>query len=130
MFNATNSNAIISKSKIICSMSFSISWIYIKFWTLWKERATQVNCFWNYRMEKAGLLKCLKSRVSEHWWTVNRLKGPKHWLSLQNNIFVIFLNIITENQFKKGCFSSIWNVKAVNILTPHEKYSLSLKASI
>ena len=62
MFNATNSNAIISKSKIICWIFFCISGIYIKSVTLWKKRwASEPICFWNYRLQKAGLLKYWKA---------------------------------------------------------------------
>ena len=40
VFNATNSNAIITKSKKIFSIFFFISGIYLTFWTLWKKRWT------------------------------------------------------------------------------------------
>ena len=67
---------------------FCISGIYIKFETFWKKRwALEVICFWNYTLQKAGLLKCLKRSVSEHLWTVNMLKGPKHCLNLHGRIF-------------------------------------------
>ena len=46
--------------------------------------------FWNYRRQKAVLIKCLKSPVSKHLWTVNMLKGPKHCLNSHGTIFVIF----------------------------------------
>ena len=46
--------------------------------------------FLNYRLEKVELLKGLKSSVSEHFWTVNMLKGPKDSLNLHETIFVIF----------------------------------------
>ena len=44
----------------------------------------------NYRLQKTWLLKCLKSPVSEHLWTVNMLKGPKHCLNLHGSTFAIF----------------------------------------
>ena len=37
-----------------------------------------VICFWNYSLQKVGLLKSLKSPVWEHLWTVNIWKGPKY----------------------------------------------------
>ena len=91
MFNATNSTAIISKPKNLFWLFFCISKIYISFRALWKRRWASENiCLWNYWLKKAGLLKCLKSPVSEHLYTVNMLKGPKNWLNLLGRIFVIF----------------------------------------
>ena len=90
-FNATNSNAIISKSKNTSWFFFWISSIYIKYWILWNQGwASKVFFFWNYRLQIAVLLKCVKSCVYEHLWTVNMLKGRKHWLKLRSIIFVEF----------------------------------------
>ena len=33
-----------------------------------------------------------KASVSEHLWTVNILKGPKHGLNSQGSFFVIFFD--------------------------------------
>ena len=51
---------------------------FLHFWylhktsnTLKKRETLEVICFSNYRLQKAGLLKCLKSSVTEHLWTVN-----------------------------------------------------------
>ena len=64
VFNASNSNAIIWKSKNICWVFFYICGFYIKFKTLWKKKwASKVICFWNYRLQKSDLLKCPKSPV-------------------------------------------------------------------
>ena len=52
------------KKKI--SNFFCICEIYIKFGILSKKRcASEVICFWNYTLQKVGLLKCLKSPISE-----------------------------------------------------------------
>ena len=61
-------------------------------------------CFWNYRMEKAGLLKSLKSLVLEHRRTVNILKCPKHCLNLHGSIFVMFLGLSEKNSARKILF--------------------------
>ena len=53
---------------------------------------SEVICFWNYSLQKAALIKSLKSLVLEHLWTVNILKGPKHCFNLHGRIFVIFLD--------------------------------------
>ena len=96
--------------------------------------------FWNFRLEKQGQLKCLKSCVSENLWTVNMLKGPQHCLNMRGSIFVNFFDhsekksaqrvrntayictavfwsyfLITqkENQLKKFSFSRICNIDTV-----------------
>ena len=93
MFNATNSNDVISKSKTIFWIFFSISGIYIKFGKISKKIwASEVISFWNYRFEKAELLQCPKSHVSEHLWKFNILKDRKHSLNPRGTIFVIFFD--------------------------------------
>ena len=101
--------------KIFSDFFFSISEIYIKFGILWnKRRASEVICFWNYRLQIEELLKCPKSYVSEDLWTVNMLKCPKDCLNL--------LITLKGNQVEKFCFG--------NILTPNDKYFLSVNASL
>ena len=48
--------------------------------------------YWNYSLENAELLKCLKNPVLEHLWTVNMLNGPKHCLNLHGSIFLTFFD--------------------------------------
>ena len=134
MSSETNSNAIISKSKNIFCIFFRISQIFIKFVLLWRKRsASEVICFWNYRLQKAGLLKLLKSPLREHLWIVNILKRPKDCLNksaghLFCNVFWSLLNeISSENSVL--VVSEILRL-FVNILTPDDKYSLSVKASV
>ena len=125
MFNATNSNAIISKSKNIFSIFCCTSRIYIKFGILRKTRLDQEGiCFWNIRLQKVALFKCLKSPVSEHLWTVNLLKGVKDCLICTVVSLSYFLTTLQKNHLEKFIFSSIWNLETVNILTYDEKYSL------
>ena len=45
--------------------------------TLKKKWALEVICFWNYTLQKAKLLKCAKSTVSEHLLTVNTANTGK-----------------------------------------------------
>ena len=134
MSSETNSNAIISKSKNIFSIFFWISQIFIKFVLLCKKRsASEVICFWNYRLQKAGLLKLLKSPLREHLWIVNILKRPKDCLNksaghLFCNVFWSLLNeISSENSVL--VVSEILRL-FVNILTPGDKCSISVKASV
>ena len=82
---------LIQNQKTLSQFSFCISGIYIEFGILWNKRwASELIRSWNYRLQKAGLLICLKSRVSEYLWIVNMLKGPKGSLNLNGSIFVIF----------------------------------------
>ena len=57
-----------------------------------KRWVSEVICFWNYRLQKTGLLKCIESPISEHLQKLNMLKGRKHSLNLQDSIFVIFFD--------------------------------------
>ena len=105
VLNTTNSNAIISKTKNIFRSFFSISRSYMKFGILFKKSwALQVICFWNYRLQNASLLKCRKSPVSEHLWTVNMLKGPNDCLNLHGSIFVIFFDHYEKKSAPKFLF--------------------------
>ena len=78
-----------------------------------KRWASEVICFWNYRLQKAGLLKCPKSRVSEHLWRVNILNGPKHCKNLQGSFFVRFFDHSQRKSGRNTLFSSIWNLETV-----------------
>ena len=61
------------------------------------------------------LLKCPKSRIGEHLWTVNMLKCPKHGINLHctSVFFSYFLITLKVNQLQKLRFSSIWNFETV-----------------
>ena len=132
MFNATYSHAIIYKPKNIFSIFFWISAILIKFVILWEKRWTSgVICFWNYILQKTGLLKCRKNPVSENLLTVNMLKGPKECLNLHSTILSYFFNTLKVNQLQNSVLveSEIFRL-FVNIYKADEKYSLSVKASV
>ena len=60
--------------------------------------------FLSYRLQKAELLKCWKSPVSEHLSTVNMLKGPKGSLNLHGRIFVIFFDHSEKKAARKSLF--------------------------
>ena len=61
--------------------------------TLTKKRwALELFFFWKYRLQKAEWLESRKSPVSEHFWTVKMLKGPKHFFNLHGDIFVFFFD--------------------------------------
>ena len=115
---------ILSPNKKIFSQLFSaFSGIYIIFGILWNKRwASEVIFFWNYRLQKAALLQCTKSWVSEHLWTVNMLKGLKHCINLHGSIFVWFF----DHSERKSA-GSIWNSETVceHIDTRWQVFSLS-----
>ena len=103
--NAINSNGVISKSKNVFLVFFCIIGIYIKFGVLWKKRwASEMISFWNNRLQKPGLLKCLKSPVSEHLWTVNMLKCPKVYLNFHGTIFVTYFDHSERKSARKVLF--------------------------
>ena len=112
---------------------FCISAIYINFEILWTKRsASEAISFWNYRLQKARLLKCLKSPVSEHLWTVNMLKGPNDCINLHGSVF-FYISWSLRNEIRSKNFrlviSEIFRL-FFNILTPDENYCLSVKASV
>ena len=82
-----------------------ISGIYIQIQILWIKRWTsEVISWWNWRLQKAGSLKCVKSPVSEHIWTCNILKCPKIFLNLHSSSFVIFFNNSERKSAPKNLF--------------------------
>ena len=132
MFIATYTNAVISKSKDVFWFFFRISEIYIKFGILWKRRwSSKVIYFWNFRLQKARLLKWLKSPLPEHSWLANMLNGPKHCLNVHGSIFVIFFWSFRKKISSKNSVLVVSEILRllVNILTHDDKYSLSVKAS-
>ena len=63
--------------------------------------------------KKRSYLSAQKATVSEHLWTVNMLKGPKHCLNMDGSIFVMFLITLKKNHLQKVYFRSIWNLETV-----------------
>ena len=62
--------------------------------------------------------------MSENLWMVSRIKGPKDCLNLHGNIFVIFFD---HSEGKPA--TEILRL-FVNLLTPDEKYSLSVNTGV
>ena len=104
-----------------------------KIWNpLEKKMTLLVDFFLQLHTGKSMLLKGLKSPKSEHLWTVNMLKGPKECLNMHGSIFVI---IFDHSEKKIRPKISVLVVSEilwlfVKILTPDEKYSLSVKVRV
>ena len=100
--------------------------------TLRKIWASEVICFWNYRQEKAGLIKCLKSPEWEDLWAVNMLRGPKHCLNQHGSIFVVFFDQYEKKNRWKNIVSVVSEISRlfINILTSDDKTSLSVKVNV
>ena len=104
-----------------------------KIWNPLEKKITLlVDFFLQLHTGKSMLLKGLKSPKSEHLWTVNMLKGPKECLNMHGSIFVI---IFDHSEKKIRPKISVLVVSEilwlfVKILTPDEKYSLSVKVSV
>ena len=133
MFNATNSDAIISKSKNIFSVFFCISGIYIKFEILWKIRwASEVISFWNCRQQKAGLVTCQKEpRVRTLTGSQNVNSSETLHKSGQQYFFLIFWSVWKKTSSKKSVLV-VYEISSlcVNILTGNEKRSLAVKVTV
>ena len=118
MFKATNSNAIISKSKNIFWIFFCIFGIYKTFGILWKKIwASEVFFFWNYKLQIMVLLKFWKGTVSEDLRTTNMLKGPKDCLYRQGSFFLIFFAHSKRKWARKNLFQ--YYLKSWDCLLPY-----------
>ena len=132
MFNATNSNAIISKPKNIFWIFLCISGIYIKFWILSKKSwASQVISYWNYRLEKTELLKTQKTRIrilmdSQH------IKGSETLLKSSPQYFCRILRSLSKKFSSKNSVLAVSEIFKlfVYLLTPDDELSLSVNASV
>ena len=87
--------------------------------------------FWNYTLEKVELLKCPKSQVSEHWWTVNIFKASQTLLKSTRQYICDILWSFWKKIIPKNSFLEVSETLRLflNILTPDKNYSLSVKAS-
>ena len=76
------------------------------------------------------LLKCLNRTLSEHLWKFNMLKGAKHCLNLHGSSFVIFFDHSERTSVWKNSILVVSEFLRlfVNILTPSDEYSLSVKS--
>ena len=83
MTNATNWNAIIPNSKTILAFFFFFFFHFQNLHkncnSLEKAWASDVICFWNYRMQNVGLFKCLKSVRARTLMDIQHVKGSE-WL--------------------------------------------------
>ena len=104
VFNGTTSNATIPYRKVFSEFFPHIPNLYKISNTLKKRWASDMICFWNDRLQKAGLLKSLKSPVLKYLWTVNISEGPKHCLNLHRSVFVVFFDHSQKNSARKTLF--------------------------
>ena len=135
MFNATNSSATIWKSKNIFSSFFCISTIYRKFGILWNKRwASVAISFWNYRLEKVGLFKYLKSPVSGHLTLMDsqHFKRSERLLKWARQSFCQIFWSLSKKFSSKNLVLVAYEILrlCVNIFTRDEKYFLSVKESV
>ena len=132
VFKATYSNAIISKWKKVFSIFFSISELFINFWKVWRKHEAQswfVSEIMDSKMR--GYLNTWKPRVrtlihSQH------IKGSE---TLLKSTWQCFCHIFWSLWQKISSKSSVLVVCEilrlfVHILTPDDKYCVSVKASV
>ena len=107
---ATNWNTIIEEQTKSFWIFICICKIYIKFWIFWKTRWPSFLMYFRKNgLQMASLDKCRKSPVSEHRWTVNILKDPKHCKNLLGSTFIRFCHHSERNGVRK-CLSK-WYLK-------------------
>ena len=112
---------------------FCISGIYKKFQILsTKSWPSEVISFGNYWLGKAELLKCAKSPRVRILMDIQQFKGSQTLLqSTRQYLSYIFWSLWNKISPKTSFLelSQIFRL-FVNILTPDEKYSVSVKASV
>ena len=92
----------LKSEKYFLNFSLHFRKLHKIFNTLEKRWESEVFFFlWNCRLQKAVLLKWLKSHVSQHFCAVNVLKAPKHCLNLHASILVIFFDHSDRNSTGK-----------------------------
>ena len=67
--------------------------------------------FWNYRLRKTWLDKCVKSPLSDDPSKDNMANGSKHCCNLNDSALTIFSNQCEGNYVAKVSFSDIQNPK-------------------
>ena len=133
MFNATNSNDIISKSKKIFWIFFWISEICKKFRILSKNSpASEVISLRNYWLGKAELLKCAKKTRVKTLMDSQHFKGSETLLKSARHHFCDIFSSFWKKPSSKNSFLEVSEILRlfVNILTPTDKSSHSVKASV
>ena len=118
---------------IFSQFFFCISGIYIKFTILSKKScASEVISFWNYWLENAELLKCPKSHRVRTLTDSQDFKGSETLLKSAREYFDDLFWTLWKKISSKNSFSEVPEILRlfVIILTPDNKYILSVKASV
>ena len=79
------------KQKTFSGVFCCIFGSYIKVGSFWKKDEPHLAYFWNYRLQKTWLENCIKKPISENPSTNNMVKGPKHFWTLKDSAFTIFI---------------------------------------
>ena len=89
-------------------------------------------CFWNYRLQNVGLLKCLKKTRVRTLMESQHVKGSEWVLKSARQYFChIFLSLWKKISTKISLLVGAEIFRLVgNILTPDEEFSLSVKGSV
>ena len=66
--------------------------------------------FWYYKLSKTWLDNSLKSVVSEHPLTVNKLKGPKYLWNLHETTFIIFQHVKMSQILVKSALQRFYHI--------------------
>ena len=118
---------------IFSQFFFCISGIYIKFGILSKKSCvSEVISVWNYWLENAELLKCPKSHRVRTLTDSQDFKGSETLLKSAREYFDDLFWTLWKKISSKNSFSEVPEILRlfVIILTPDNKYILSVKASV
>ena len=118
---------------IFSQFFFCISGIYIKFGILSKKSCvSEVISVWNYWLENAELLKCPKSHRVRTLTDSQDFKGSETLLKSARQYFDDLFWTLWKKISSKNSFSEVPEILRlfVIILTPDNKYILSVKASV
>ena len=133
MVNATNSNAIISKSKNIFSNFFLPFWNLDKIWNTLKKKMSLGGYFFPklYTGKSGVTYMSIKPRVRT-LMDSQYVNGSETLHKSARQSFCHFFWLLLKKTSSKKSFLVVSEILRhfVKILTPDDKYSLSVKASV
>ena len=131
VFNATKSNAIISKSKHVLWLSFLHLRNLNKIWiTLKQKMSLRVYFLMKLETPKSGFTSMAKEPCIRTLMQSQHVKGSE--TLLDRSIFLISFDHSEKKISSKNSVLLVSEILTllVNILTPDDKYFLSIKASV
>ena len=119
--------------------SFSHIFFWLHFWNLYqvlnslkKRWPSELIFFRNYRLRETWLDNCLKSPVLQRSLTVDMLKGPKNFLKLNGNTFIISFHHSEKMELGNVSLSYMWSLRPLckHIVCQHVEGFQTLQKSL